>query len=89
MVWGGISLTARTALVIIDGGSLTAHRYITEIPEPHVMPFSPFIGSSFVFMHDNARPYTAHIVRDYLNEIGITQMDWLARSSDMNPIEHV
>lgn len=89
MVWGGITLTARTALVIIDGGSLTAHRYITEILEPHVMPFAPFIGPDFVFMHDNARPHTARVVRDYLNEIGITQMDWPARSPDMNPIEHV
>lgn len=89
MVWGDITLTARTPLVIIEDGSLTAHRYITEILEPHVMPFVPFIGPDFVFMHDNARPHTARVVRDYLNDIRITQMDWPARSPDMNPIEHV
>lgn len=89
MVWGGISLGARTELVFIENGSLTALRYISEILEPHVMPFAPFIGDDFVFMHDNARPHTARVVRDYLNAVAITQMNWPARSPDMNPIEHV
>lgn len=89
MVWGGICLGARTELVIVDGGALTAQRYITDILEPHVVPFAPFLGDNFIFMHDNARPHTANIVRNYLNDVGITQMDWPARSPDMNPIEHV
>lgn len=89
MVWGGICVGARTDLVVIDGGSLTAHRYITDVLEPHVMPFAPFIGENFIFMHDNARPHTARIVKDYLNEVGIDQMEWPSRSPDMNPIEHV
>lgn len=89
MVWGGICVGARTDLVVIDGGSLTAHRYITDVLEPHVMPIAPFIGENFIFMHDNARPHTARIVKDYLNEVGIDQMEWPSRSPDMNPIEHV
>lgn len=88
MVWGGICLGARTELVLIENGSLTAHRYVTEVLEPHVMPFAPFIGQNFIFMHDNARPHTASIVNSYLREVGINQMDWPARSPDMNPIEH-
>lgn len=88
MVWGGICLGGRTELVIIENGSLTAQRYVTDILEPHVMPFAPFIGDDFIFMHDNARPHTAHIVNRYLFEVGITKMNWPARSPDMNPIEH-
>lgn len=88
MVWGGICLGARTELVLIENGSLTAHRYVTEILEPYVMPFAPLIGQNFILMHDNARPHTARIVSSYLHEVGITQMNWPARSPDMNPIEH-
>lgn len=89
MVWGGICLGVRTELVVIENGSLNAFRYLTEILEQHVMPFAPFVGDGFIFMHDNARPHTARVVRDYLQEVGITQMQWPARSPDMNPIEHV
>lgn len=84
MVWGGICLAARTELVPIENGSLTAHRYVTDILEPYVMTFAPFIGQDFILMHDNARPHTARIVSNYLDEVGITQMKWPARSPDMN-----
>lgn len=89
MVWGGISFDAKTELVFIDGGTLTAQRYIDEILEEHVAVFAQFIGNNFIFMHDNARPHTARIVDNYLQEVGINAMRWPARSPDMNPIEHV
>ena len=38
MVWGGISLTGRTELVIVNG-SLTSERYILEILEEHDLIF--------------------------------------------------
>lgn len=89
LVWEGICLGARTELGVIENGSLTALRYVSEILEPHVMPFAPFIGDKFVLMHNNDRPHTASVVRDYLNEVAIKQMDWPARFLDMNPVEHV
>lgn len=89
MVWAGISYDARTELVFIDRGTLTAQRYIEEILEEHVVVFAQFIGNEFVFMHDNARPHTARIVAQYLEEVGINVMRWPARSPDINPIEHV
>ena len=89
MVWGGISLEAKTELHIFRRPSVNAHVYITDILEESVVPFAPFIGEEFAFMHDNARPHTANVVKDYLNEVGIPVMNWPARSPDLNPIEHL
>lgn len=58
MVCGGISLQAHTGLVVIIRESIMADRNIKEILEPHVVPFTPFIGEQFIFMHDNARDLT-------------------------------
>lgn len=89
MVWGGICLEARTELVVVGRGTMTADRYIMDVLQPHVMPFAPFIGNNFMLMHDNARPHIAGIVQDYLEQIAINPMIWPARSPDLNPIEHV
>lgn len=89
MVWGGICLGARTELVVIDGGALTADRYIRDILQDHVIPFAPFIGADFLLMQDNARPHTARCVTEYLDQVQIPTMNWPACSPDMNPIEHV
>lgn len=89
MLWAGISFEARTDLVFIEGGRLTGARYIQEILEEHVVTFAPFVGDDFVLMHDNARPHVARCVMEYLNEVGISQMEWPALSPDMNPIEHI
>lgn len=89
MVWGGISLTGRTDLVVLNNGNLNAERYIVDILAEHVVPFAPYIGPHFLLMQDNARPHTAQVVRNYLQEVGVGTMAWPARSPDLNPIEHV
>lgn len=89
MVWGGICLGARTELVVIEGGALNADRYIRDILQDHVVPFAPHIGENFVLMQDNARPHVARCVIAFLNQVGITKMNWPACSPDLNPIEHV
>jgi hypothetical protein len=87
LVWGGISLEARTELVVLSGRALNAHGYVTTIVEPHVIPFEPFIGDQFVFIHDNARPHIAGIVRDYLEETNITTMQGV-RTNPSFPITY-
>jgi hypothetical protein len=89
MVWGGISMEARTELVVVNGGTMTANRYIRDILEPHVVPFAPFIGNDSILMHDTVRPHIAQIVNEYLDTVKIHHMIWPARSPDLNPIEHV
>ena len=89
MVWGGICLSGRTDLYVFDQGTLTAMRYRDDILAPIVRPFAGAVGDNFILMQDNARPHTARLVTDYLNQEGIEVMDWPARSPDLNPIEHV
>nr|CAH7718116.1 unnamed protein product [Callosobruchus chinensis] len=40
-------------------------------------------------MHDNARPHTARITQQYLNDVDIDFLEWTALGLDANPIEHV
>jgi hypothetical protein len=89
MVWGGISMEARTELVVVNGGAMTANRYIRDILEPHVVPFAPFIGNDSILMHDKAHPHIAQIVNEYLDTVEIHYMIWPARSADLNSIELV
>lgn len=89
MVWAGISIDARTDLVFLRGGTITAERYIVECLEEFVVPYAPFIGQQFKLMHDNARPHVANVVNNYLDEVGIDRIVWPARSPDLNPIEHM
>jgi transposase len=87
MVWGGISSAAHTDMVIVDRGRMTAHRYITEVVEPHVVPFA--LGDDFLLMDVNARPHIARVVQNYLTDVNIARMVWPPRSPDLNPIEHI
>jgi hypothetical protein len=89
MLWGGIRMEARTELVVVNGGAMTANRYTRDILEPHVVPFALFIGNDSILMRDNARPHIAQIVNEYLDTVEIHHMIWPARSPDLNPIEHV
>ena len=88
MVWAGISIGGKTELVFIEG-NLNSRRYIDEILAPHVVPYAGAIGESFVLQDDNARPHRGIIVNEYLENQGITRMDWPAVSPDLNPIEHL
>jgi hypothetical protein len=96
MIWGGISVEERTEAVFIVGAargrnrrSFTAARYVGEILADHVVPYAGFVGDQSMLMHDNAKPHTARITREYLVEVGLRVLEWPACSPDLNPIEHL
>ena len=89
MVWGGVCLRGRTEIHVMAAGTLTAVHYRDETLDPIVRPFASASGNNFILMQDNARPHTARFTMDDLYHEDIEVMDWLARSQDFDPIEHV
>ena len=88
MVWVGIATNHRTPLVTIEG-NLTAQRYVDEVLQPHLTPFMQAHPELTIFQQDNARPHTAHLTMNFLQEQGIEVLPWCSCSPDLNPIEHL
>ncbi|GFV60471.1 transposable element Tcb2 transposase [Trichonephila clavipes] len=88
LVWGGIMLGCRTDLHIFDAGSVNGMRYCNEILLPYVRLFRGAMGLQFLFMDDNAPCQRTLAANQLLESEDIERMDWQARSTDLNPIEH-
>ena len=88
LVWAGISFDGRTDLFVMMNGSVNGLRCRVEILAPFVVPYIGAVGQKFILMDDNATAHRARIVTAYLEDQGIERMDWPAKSTDMNPIEH-
>lgn len=86
MVWGGIMGGRKTGLVFING-NLNAQGYVDQVLRPVVVPFLQ--QNPGCLMHDNARPHTAALTRNYLTRHNVNVLPWPACSPDMNPIEHL
>ncbi|GFX30920.1 transposable element Tc3 transposase [Trichonephila clavipes] len=89
LVWGGIMLGSRTDLHIFDAGSVNGTRYCNEILLPYVRLFRGAMALQFLFMDDNAPCHRTVAAEQLLESEDIERMDWLARSPDLNTIEHV
>lgn len=91
MVWGGFSSRGTTELCFVDL-KMNASRYVNVLEE-YLLPFAYSAHGTepedFVFMQDNARPHTARVTTDFLNQLGVTRMNWPACSPDLNPIENL
>ncbi len=89
-VWGGITLTHKTPLVIFDR-NVTANVYINNVLQPVVVPFMAqhFPNGHGILQQDNAPPHTAGVTRRFLNQQNVNVLAWPALSPDMSPIEHV
>ena len=85
MMWETISKDRKTDLLHVPG-NLTAVRYRDEIIQPHLMYVID--RQRELFQQDNARPHTARVAMDYLEQNNINVLQWPSKSPDCNPIEH-
>ena len=88
MVLGGFNLQHRTPLPVVNG-RLTGVVYRDSILRPLVMPALQAVGNGAVFQDNNASCHRAAVVNTFLQQQGVFQIDWPARSPDMNPTKHL
>ena len=88
LIWGGICAGRKTPIVFI-AGNLTAQRYRDEVLDITLLPFMNMYGPGLTFQQDNARPHTARLTRQHLQQHNVTVMNWPSRSPDLSPIEHI
>ena len=86
MMWAAISNDSKTGLVPVPG-NLTAVMYRDEILHSNLMHVID--RQRGLFQHDNARPHTALISMDYLEQNTINVLPWPSKSPDLNPVEHL
>ena len=86
MMWAAIS-NDRIADLVHVPGNLTAVRYKNEIRQPHLMHVID--RQRELFQQDNAKPHTARVTMDYLEQTNINVLPWPSKSLDLNPIEHL
>jgi hypothetical protein len=86
MMWSTISNDRKLYLVHVPG-NLTAVRYRDEIIQPHLMHVID--RQRELLQQDNARPHTARVAMDYLEQNNINVLTWPSKSPDLNPIEHI
>ena len=85
---GSVLMEVQSCIGSLEG-VLTALRYRDEILDSIVMPFLGAMGENAVLAQDNARPHTAYVVQDCLEQESIEIIDWPERSPDLNCIEHM
>uniref|UniRef100_A0AAZ3P7I4 Transposase Tc1-like domain-containing protein n=1 Tax=Oncorhynchus tshawytscha TaxID=74940 RepID=A0AAZ3P7I4_ONCTS len=101
VLWSGIDLEVEgpswSGVVChsIIGLSLLSLQAISALCVTGKTSFSlmvvPFLQAHpyMTLQHDNATSHTARSVRDFLQDRNVSTLPWLAKSPDLNPIEHI
>jgi transposase len=95
MIWGCFVGNKLGPIVFVDG-SIKKEEYVA-ILEQNLLQFIDALTADglqdIVFQQDNARPHTANLTREWLQqaagEHGFIIMEWPPNSPDMNPIENL
>ena len=78
----------KTRLIVINV-NINAQTYIKDALAVEAIPFIQFHSPNATFMHDNARPHSAAITRQFLATSNVNVLDWPANSPDLKLIEQV
>ena len=78
----------KTRLIVLHG-NINAQTYINDVLAVEAHPFIQFHGPNVTFMHDNARPHSAAITRQFLATNNVNVLDLPANCPDLNSIEQV
>jgi hypothetical protein len=84
MMWAAILNDRKTELVHVPG-NVTTVRYRDEILQSHLMHVID--RQRELFQQDNARPHTACLAMDYLEQNTINVLPWPSISPNLNRIE--
>lgn len=89
MIWGCMSGLG-VGKVYQCEGAMNQYQYLTVLEECMLMSGLVLFGKDdFIFQQDNAPCHKARRVTQYLQESGVTIMEWPAQSPDLNPIENL
>lgn len=88
MFWGCVSYNGLGDLVPITG-SMNQNQYLITLNENAFPSGDRLIGESFILQQDNAPCHKARMITNFLNNVGVTTLDWPPQSPDLNIIENV
>ena len=88
MVWGAITKNGGLSLICMEG-KITADSYIDMLENDFFDMVNDQLPDNFIWMHDNAPLHVVMKTKEYLEQKGITSMEWPPMSPDLNLIENV
>lgn len=89
MIWGCISYNGVGTIYLTQDNINAAH--YRQIIDDKLWPVisKEFPAGNCVFQQDNCSIHTAHLIKDYFKNEGISLLPWPAKSPDLNIIENL
>ena len=78
----------KTRLIVING-NINVQTYINDVLAVEALPFIQIHGPNVIFMHDDSRPHSAAITRQFFATNNVNVLDLPMNSPDLNLIEQV